>query len=159
MRIERFNLKFALAILLIYGLSIACNDKSSTNKDTNTSTQDNKEPNKKKEENNKPKSYVKVTSFKGKANQQTEGFQLGEGNVKIVATTGGSTAVGSISYIYLKRDGGDFTERPDGSGLSISTEGTEKGKDETIYRNIIGGTYYISVISSTNWEVIVYQLQ
>jgi hypothetical protein len=98
--------------------------------------------------------YQEIINFTGKGNQDTESFYVNKGKVKITATTccGGSSS-GTYSAVSLKKEAGGYT----GPGLSISTEGPEKGEGQTIYRNLKEGRYYIQVISGVNWTVKVEQ--
>jgi hypothetical protein len=95
-------------------------------------------------------SWHDVTSFTGKGNEDTSSFYLRGGKVKMIATTCcGSTNVGTYTAVDLESENDRFI----GSGLSISTEGVEKGHGQTIYRNIKKGDHYVSVISGVGWEV------
>lgn len=98
--------------------------------------------------------YEEVAIFTGKGNMNTESFYISGDKVKITATTtGGSPRVGSYSSISLEKENRGYI----GSGLSISTEGTEEGYGQTIYRNLKEGNYYINVITGVNWQVKVEQ--
>jgi len=98
--------------------------------------------------------YQEIISLTGKGNQDTESFYVNKSKVKITATTCcGSTNSGTYSGISLEKEAGGYT----GPGLSISTDGTEKGSGQTIYRNLKEEKYYIQVISGVNWTVKVEQ--
>ena len=107
-----------------------------------TSTQNNVQP-------SASKSWHWVTSFSGKAYQNTASFYIKGEKVRITATTYDGSSMGTYSAINLKSENGGWL----GPGLSIDTEGYEKGYGQTIYRNLDEGEYYISVISGVNWEV------
>ena len=92
--------------------------------------------------------WHEVKTFSGKGNQDTSSFSIAGDRVKITATTTGGH-VGTYSGVNLESDNGEYL----GPGLAISTEGTEVGYGETIYRFIKPGYYYISVISGVNWKV------
>jgi hypothetical protein len=94
-------------------------------------------------------SWHNVTYFSGEGNKNTESFFIKGDKVKITARTWNSYGVGSFSAVDLKRDDEAYI----GTGLMISTQGSEDGNGETIYRNLKIGNYYISVISGINWEV------
>ncbi len=105
-------------------------------------------------ENNAPvaEEYTEVITLKGKGNQDTESFNITGKKVRLTATTCCSS-VGSFSGISLEEENGGYM----GPGLSISTEGTEKGQGQTTYRSVDPGQYYVKVISGINWEVKVEQ--
>ena len=90
-----------------------------------------------------------VTYFSGKGNKNTDSFFIKGDKVKITARTWNSYGFGSYSAVDLKKDNKAYI----GTGLSISTQGSEDGNGETIYRNLKSGDYYISVISGIDWEV------
>jgi predicted PurR-regulated permease PerM len=99
---------------------------------------------------NSSKAWHEVQRFSGKGNQDTAAFSIAGDQVRLSATTRGGTAgIGTFSGISLESESGGFL----GAGLSISTEGAEEGRGETIYRKLKPGKYYVSIISGVNWEV------
>ncbi|HAS80790.1 MAG: hypothetical protein UR25_C0003G0008 [Candidatus Nomurabacteria bacterium GW2011_GWE1_32_28] len=99
--------------------------------------------------------YSEIASFSGKGNQDTGSFSVTGKKVRITATTCcGSSSSGTYSGVSLKKENDGYT----GPGLSISTEGSEKGQGQTTYRNLTPGQYYIQVITGVNWEVKVEQV-
>lgn len=99
--------------------------------------------------------WTEIYSLKGKGNQDSESFNVTGNKVRVTATTCcGSSSSGSFSGVSLEKENGGYT----GPGLSISTDGSEKGDGQTTYRNLSSGRYYLQVISGINWEVKVEQV-
>ena len=99
--------------------------------------------------------YTEIASFSGKGNQNTESFTVTGKKVRITAMTCcGGSSTGTFSGINLEKENGGYT----GPGLSISTDGSEKGEGQTTYRNLTPGKYYIKVITGVNWEVKIEQI-
>lgn len=138
-----------IVILIVIGLS-------STKNNTNETSTSNQEENSNQQVEEVATEFVEIFSLSGDGNRDSESFNTTGGNIKMVAITSGSTAVGSYSSISLESESDEYLS---GARLSISTDGSESGNGETIIRNVDAGSYYISVISGIDWEVTVYELK
>lgn len=95
-------------------------------------------------------SWYDAASLTGKGNQDTESFPIYGNKAKITVTTCcGSEGIGTYSAVRLESESGVRL----GPGVTVSTQGAEEGKAETIYRNLTPGNYYVSVISGIGWSV------
>jgi hypothetical protein len=136
------GLKFVLIIVLLglIGASMLSNPSLKINSDQTIN-----------QKQTESKSWYEIKTFSGKGNQDTSSFAVTGDKVKITATTCcGSSGIGTYSGIDLKSDNGEHLS---GVGLTISTDGAEKGQGETIYRNLKTGDYYLRVITGVSWNV------
>lgn len=96
-------------------------------------------------------SFTEVITLSGSGSSNTDSFTLNGPRAKLVATVTGSE-FGGFSSVTLESDAGDYIS---GGYLNITSEDASETTAETIIRDIEPGSYFLSVISTGDWEVTV----
>jgi hypothetical protein len=101
----------------------------------------------------KAQAFKALRKFTGRGDLHTKSLRISGNTVKLVARSWGSIDNAYTSF--------ELKKSADHSAISnammIHTEGLEDGHGEIIIPNVTPESYYISVMTNMNWEVVVYE--